>query len=188
MMDAESVRFRWVRPVSDDELLELSELNAPLDVSRAADGELIVTPPSGTKSSWRCSELVFALNLWNRREGRGVVTESSGGYRLPDSSIFAPDAAWVQREKWNAFTPDQQEKYLPVVPDAVFEIMSRTDRSRASREKIDAFRKNGVPIVVLIDPYERRVEVNGDHRGWERAELHFPGCTIPFVLDPQTLD
>jgi Uma2 family endonuclease len=188
MMNADCVRFHWVGPVSDDELLELNEINSPLNFERAADGELIVTPPAGGHSSRRNGVLTARLYNWNETENRGVVFDSSGGFRLPDTSVFAPDASWVRVEKWAALRPEDQERFPPLVPDLVFELISPSDTHREAREKIDAFRKNGVAIAVLIDPYEKWIELDGERKPWQPIELALPGCREPFVLDPAVLE
>jgi Uma2 family endonuclease len=132
--------------------------------------------------------LTAKLYLWNEQEGKGVVFDSSAGFRLPDTSVYGPDAAWVQKWKWDALTEEQRERFAPLCPDVIFEIVSRTDSRREARERIDAFRSNGAFIAVLIDPYQRWVEINGDRRDWERIELRFPGCGTAFVLDPSDLE
>ncbi len=187
-MGADAVRIHWVGPVSDDDLLELNLRNRSLSFERSADGDIIVTPPAGSNSSRRNGVLTLELGVWNRREGKGVVFDSSAGFRLPDTSVYGPDAAWVQKWKWDALTEDQQERFAPLCPDVVFEIISRTDNRREVRERIDAFHKNGAAIVVLIDPYRRSIEINGARREWETVELRFPGCETAFVLDPNDLE
>jgi Uma2 family endonuclease len=187
MMNADCVRFHWVGPVSDDELFRLNEINAPLNFERAADGELIVTPPAGGNSSRRNGILTIDLGVWNRIHNCGVVFDSSDGFRLPDTSVFAPDLSWVRKELWEALDGEDQERFPPLVPDVVFELISPSDTPREAREKIDAFLKNGVAIAVLIDPYEKWIELNGKRKPWQPTALNFPGCTEPFVLDPATL-
>ena len=85
-------------------------------------------------------------------------------------------------------TLDRRERFAPVCPDVVFEIISPSDSRRVSRERADAFLKNGAAIVVLIDPYQRWIEVNGEERAWEPISLAFPGCDATFELDPRDLE
>ncbi len=106
-MSADAVRIHWVGPVSDDDLLELNSRNRPLSFERSAEGDIIVTPPEGSNSGRRNGVLTAKLYLWNDQEGNGAVFDSSAGFRLPDTSVYAPDAAWVQKWKWDALTEDQ---------------------------------------------------------------------------------
>jgi Uma2 family endonuclease len=38
---------------------------------------------------------------------------------LPNGADRSPDASWVQRDRWNTLTPEQQERLVPLCPDAV---------------------------------------------------------------------
>jgi Uma2 family endonuclease len=188
MMSADSFRIHWPAPVSDDDLLELNARNDALSFEREAGGDLLVTPPAGGNSSRRNAELTAQLVRWNQLEGCGVVFDSSAAFRLADTSVYGPDAAWVQAWKWEALTSAQRERFPPLAPDLVFEIVSRTDRLPASRERLDAFRRNGSALTVLIDPYRKRIEVNGEPRPWKPLSLDVPGCAVPFALDPRDVD
>ena len=61
---------------------EQFELFAPRTVRR-----------SGSETSGRNSELLFQLQQYAKASGRWKVFESSGGFRLPDSSVVSPDAS-----------------------------------------------------------------------------------------------
>jgi hypothetical protein len=85
--------------VSEDVFLALVRENPDLRLERSKRGELVVMPPTGYRGSERNVELVRQLANWNKQHRLGRVTESNGGYRLPDSAIRAPDAAWVSAER-----------------------------------------------------------------------------------------
>uniref|UniRef100_UPI0035E3F8C5 Uma2 family endonuclease n=1 Tax=Thermoflexus sp. TaxID=1969742 RepID=UPI0035E3F8C5 len=52
-----------------------------------------MTPP-GLESGRRGGEVFGQLREWNRRTGLGVEFDSSTGFRLPDGSLFSPEASW----------------------------------------------------------------------------------------------
>ena len=62
---------------------EQFELFAPRTVRR-----------SGSETSGRNSELLFQLQQYAKASGRWKVFESSGGFRLPDSSVVSPMPRW----------------------------------------------------------------------------------------------
>ncbi|HKV43352.1 MAG TPA: Uma2 family endonuclease [bacterium] len=97
-------------PLTDEELLELSERNPGYQFERTAKGELIVTPTSG-RSSHRETELGRQLGNWAQQTRRGVVFSPTAGFKLPDGSFFLPDAAWVRRDRWEALDPEQHEEH-----------------------------------------------------------------------------
>jgi len=174
-----AVTFNPLKPVTDEELRVLSERNPGYQFERNARGELIVTP-TGSESSRSGAEVLGQLRDWNRRATRGVVFDSSGGFRLPDGSVFAPDASWVRRDRWDVLSQEQRDEFAPLCPDAVFEVRSKLDRLHDLREKMLAYIANGAHVAVLIDPYERTVEVFRPNR-----ETVIHRSPSPIALDPE---
>ena len=108
-------------------------------------------------------------------DGTGLAFDSSAGFTLPNGAIRSPDASWVRRERWNALTPDQQEKFAPLCPDFVVELRSRTDRLSDLHDKLQEYIDNGARLGWLIDPIDKRVYV------------YRPGQPVESLDDPATL-
>lgn len=184
-----STLLHWITPaISDEEFGLLVLRNPELGFERTAEGDLLVTPPTASDGGRRSAALIVALGTWNEREGKGVVFDSSTGFKLPDSAIRSPDASWIARARWEQLTSAQRDTYAPICPDAVFEILSHTDRKCEARERIAAFRKNGASLTVLIGPFAKALEVDGKPSPWARTEIAMPGCDEPFALDPRKLE
>jgi Uma2 family endonuclease len=166
---AMAIELDLLHPVTDEELRLLSERNPGYQFERSADGRLVVSPTGG-KSGRRSAEVLRQLGDWNRRAGLGVVFDSSTGFHLPDGSLLSPDASWMAQERWEALSPDEQEGFAPLCPDAVFEVRSPSQTSQELREKMEAYLRNGARIGVLIDPYTRAVEVYRPGQEPERRE------------------
>jgi len=164
-----AIELDLLHPVTDEELRLLSERNPGYQFERTADGRVVVSP-TGSKSGWRTAEVTGQLRDWNRHTGSGVVFDSSTGFHLPDGSLLSPDASWVARERWKALSPEEQEGFAPLCPDAVFEIRSASQTLQELREKMQTYLRNGARIGVLIDPYTRTVEVYRPGREPERHE------------------
>jgi Uma2 family endonuclease len=158
-----------LHPVTDEELLRLSERNPGYQLERTADGRLIVSPTGG-ESGRRSAEVLRQLGNWNGQTRLGVVFDSSTGFHLPDGSLLSPDASWVARERWERLSPEEREGFAPLCPDAVFEVRSPSQTPQELREKMWAYLRNGARIGVLIDPYTRTVEVYRPGREPERYE------------------
>lgn len=174
-----SVRLDLLHYVTNEELMRLSERNPGYQFERTADGRLVVIPTGG--KSGRRSGAVFAqLFNWNARTGLGEAFDSSTGFHLPDGSVLCPDASWVGRERWESLTPEEQEGFVPLCPDAVFEVRSASQSIAELREKMHAYLKNGARLAVLVDPYERAVEVYRPDREPERYDR-----TERLALDPE---
>ncbi len=174
-----AITLRHTRPVTDEELLDLSRQNPGYQFERTARGELIVTP-TGIESGRREHELGVQLGVWAKTDGRGIVFSSSTGFRLPDGALFAPDAAWVRRERLDALTDEQRKRFGPLCPDAALEIGSESNTMAELRDKARAYLTNGAQIAVLVDPYERTVEV---FRPGREPEIYRDAQTV--ALDPE---
>lgn len=153
-----AITLTLTRPVTDEELLELSRRNPGYQFERNAQGELIVTP-TGSKSGNRSARVMQQLANWADRHGGGLVFDSSTGFKLPDGSVRSPDVSWVWQERWDALTEAEQEGFAPLCPDAVFEIASPSDDLSELQEKMQVYLANGARVGVLVVPQNQTVEV-----------------------------
>lgn len=185
---SEATTIHWIRNVSDDEIELLSERNPELCFERNAQGDLVVSPPAGAESGRRNATLTGMLWSWNEQAGAGVVFDSSAGFVLPDSSLLSPDVSWIERSRWERLPAEQRERFAPICPEVVMELISPSDRGKRARERIQIFRRNGAALTVLIDPFERAIEINGVARAWDPVDLSFPNCTAPFRLHLEALE
>lgn len=145
--------------LSDDELFELCQRNRDLRIERTAQGEIIVMPPAGGKTSDRNSEITGQLWLWARQDRTGRAFDSSGGFTLPNGAMRSPDAAWVERTRLNSLPSLQQEKFLPLCPTFVIELRSPSDPLASVQAKMQEYLDNGARLGWLIDPIKRRLHV-----------------------------
>ena len=152
------------RPVTDNDLLTLSERNPGYPFERLAKGELIVSP-TGSQAGLRSGEVFAQLYLWNRSAGVGRVFDASTGWQLADGSCLSPDASWVPSERWAALSKAAQTGVAPLCPDAVFEVRSPSTWLAELRAKMAVSVGNGARVVVLVDPPSETVEV---HRPGQR--------------------
>ena len=174
------------RPLNDDELIALAKRFWPLRFERFADGTLLVTPLAGFYSGARSAMLTTEIATWSSAGDRGTVVGPHGGFNLPDGSLFAPNATFVARGR--AFAPESKRTFPVVVPDAVFELLSKPDRVHMTMKKLRAYLRNGVGLVVLIDPNRRRVYAGrvGDDEPHDLGDVDSLDCSpvMPgFVLD-----
>ena len=83
----------------------------------------------------------------------GLVFSSSTGFHLPDDSIRVTNATWVSRERWETLSEWEQEKFPPICPDFVIELLSPSDSLNATKTKMtDVWIANGCRLAWLIDP------------------------------------
>ncbi|HTD36156.1 MAG TPA: Uma2 family endonuclease [Candidatus Limnocylindrales bacterium] len=180
-----AITFRPVTAPDDDELMRLHELNPGYTVERLPDGALLVSP-NGAAGGMRNANLALQLGLWERRARCGPVFDSSTGFRLADTSVFAPDGAFVRNARWEPLARAQRERYFDGAPDAAFEVVSRTDLRSAQLMKCEAYVRNGSALVVLLDPYRECVDrwLDGVHESLGRISSLDCAPVMPdFVLD-----
>ena len=146
--------------LTDEQFFQLCTDNRDLRFERTASGGLIIMPPTGSETGRRNSDLNFQLKAWSRQNNLGVVFDSSTGFKLPDGSDISPDAAWVRRDRWDALTPEQKEKFAPICPDFVVELRSTTDSLEKWRAKMKVYVKNGARLGWLLDRKNRKVEIS----------------------------
>jgi Uma2 family endonuclease len=145
--------------LDDDQLLEFCQLNRDLHIERDAEGVLVLTAPVGGASSARNLELCRQLGNWTKRDGSGIAFDSSVGFILPNRAMRSPDASWVRRQRWEALTAAQREKFVPLCPDFVVELRSASDRLSTLQRRIRELMRNGAQLGWLIDAQRRVVHV-----------------------------
>lgn len=144
--------------LTDEQFYRLCQANRDLRLERTAGGKLIIMPPTGWETGNRNSRLIQQLSNWADAEGRGLVFDSSTGFRLPNGAIRSPDAAWVKRDRLEVLKPDP-EKFLPLCPDFLIELRSASDLLADVQAKMREYLENGLPLGWLINPQDQQVEV-----------------------------
>ena len=145
--------------LTDDQFFQLCQNNRDLRFERTAKGELLIMSPTGGETSNRNFDLAVQLGIWNRQTNLGKGFDSSGGFKLPNGADRAPDLAWIPRERWDALTREQRQKFLPLCPDFAVELRSPSDSLTDLREKMQEYMDNGTRLGWLIDPQNKRVEI-----------------------------
>ncbi len=173
--------------LTDEQFFQLCQNNRDLRFERTANGELIIMTPTGSETGRRNSGLNFQLTVWSIQSNLGVVFDSSSGFKLPDGSDISPDSAWVRRDRWDALTAEQKEKFAPICPDFVVELRSASDSLEKLRSKMKVYIKNGAKLGWLLDRKNRQVEISRPDRDVEiiysPATLSGEDVLPGFVLD-----
>jgi Uma2 family endonuclease len=158
-MTALTVNFNSVIKLTDEQFYQLCQDNETIRFERTATGELIIMPPAGGETSNRNAGLTAQLWVWNEPTKLGKVFDSSGGFKLPNGADRSPDAAWVKLESWNALTPEQQTRFVPLCPDFVVELLSPSDSLTETQKKMKEYRDNGARLGWLINRKSTQVEI-----------------------------
>lgn len=145
--------------LTDDEFYTFCQANRHLRIERDETGQIIFQMPTNTKTGLRNADLIIEVGLWNRKTKLGLVADSSAGFTLPDTSVRAPDVSWISRERWDALSTDEQEKFAPICPDFVIELMSDRDEKYTLPAKMEKYLRNGVRLAWMIDPFTEQTTI-----------------------------
>ncbi len=161
--------------LTEEQFFQLCQKNRDLRFERTADGELIIMPPTGSETSDRNADLTYQLRAWSRQNQLGKSFDSSGGFKLPNGADRSPDASWVTMDRWNALTQAEKERFAPLCPDFVVELMSPSDSLEKTRTKMREYMENGARLGWLINRQQQQVEIYRPHR------------EVEILANPQTL-
>ena len=125
-------------------------------VEQTKEGDIIVMPPAGNESSFRNSDILFELVLWNKQAQNGYCFGPDTAFVLPDGSKKGADASWIPKEVVAALPRSERERFMKVAPWFVIELLSRTDRLGNAHQKMQEWIANGVSLGWLIDAKDRR--------------------------------
>ena len=168
-------RLRPAAALDDEQLERFCSDNNPLRIEREPNGELIIMSPTGSEGGGLDSELGLELGFWARADGRGRYFGPSSGFTLPDTSVRAPDAAWMSWDRWNSLSPESRKGFARVCPEFVIEVRSETDRLKPLQEKMQSWISNGAELAWLLDPERRTVEI------------YRPGQAPDVLFDPSSV-
>ncbi|MBZ8180196.1 Uma2 family endonuclease [Oscillatoria salina] len=158
-MNSVTIDFNPIIKISDEQFYQLCRANPELKFERNADGEIIIMSPTGGETGNWNAELTIEFGIWNRQTKLGKVFDSSTCFKLPNNANRSPDVAWIKQDRWDALTDSQKEKFPPIAPDFVLELMSPNDILKVTQDKMKEYLKNQVKLGWLLNPKTRKVEI-----------------------------
>lgn len=168
--------------LTDRQLEQISADNGNLQFELTAKGELVIMAPTGYPGMEQEMELGRQVANWAKQDGTGTTSGASGGFRLPNGAVLAPDAAWTVRERleeWiaqrDALSRSERPGYPGLCPDFVVELRSAGDPLAMLQRKMEEYLENGARLGWLVDPIEKRVHI------------YRPGQPIEVLDGPETV-
>jgi Uma2 family endonuclease len=170
-----TLNLNSVIKLTREQFYQLCEENPNLKLERNAQGELIIMPPTGGETGKINSTINAQIWWWNDCNKLGEVFDSSTGFILPNGADRSPDVSWVKKSRWNALNKEQREKFIPLCPDFVIEILSPNDRLIKTQNKMQEYIANGCHLGWLIN------------RKKQEVEIYRPGQYVEVLKLPQTI-
>ncbi|WP_341530683.1 Uma2 family endonuclease [Nostoc sp. UHCC 0302] len=150
-MNSEKVTLQSLYTVTDEELMQMSSQNPELRFERNADGTLETIPPTGGISGNREIKAGAYLFNWVESQNLGEVFGPTTGFRLANTAVRSPDAAFIAKGRLPEGWDQQEDKFIPLAPDFVIEIRSKNDSLAKLKAKMEEYIANGVKLGWLID-------------------------------------
>ncbi|HEY9626533.1 MAG TPA: Uma2 family endonuclease [Coleofasciculaceae cyanobacterium] len=169
-MTVYTVDLRRVIDMQDDQFYELCRTNPDIKFERNSRGDLVIMSPTGGETGNRNIEVSVDFGNWNRQAKLGKLFDSSTGFKLPGGGTRSPDIAWVRQDRWDALTAEQKEKFPPIAPDFILELMSPSDSLSDLQAKMREYLDSGVRLGWLIDRLSRQVEIYRQGEAVETVE------------------
>ncbi|AFY72127.1 protein of unknown function DUF820 (plasmid) [Thalassoporum mexicanum PCC 7367] len=158
-MTAHTLNLESVIDLSNEQFYQLCRRNPDLRFERSANGDLIIMSPTGYETSRRNFSLIGKFAAWVEQNDLGYGFDSNGGFILPNGAIRSPDLSWVRKERLDALNMETEDQFLPICPDFVVELMSKSDRLSVTQAKLIEYIENGAQLGWLINPKAQQVEV-----------------------------
>lgn len=178
-------------PMTDTQFAEFCAEHPDLFFEMTAEGELIVMPPTFSLTGMRNAEIARQLGIWAMIDRKGVATDSSTGFVLPNGARRSADAAWTEKRRIRVLGRAGIEGYLHLCPDFVIELRSDSDRLSALRAKMREWVENGASLAWMVDPQRRVIEVFRPDREPENSadpnSIDGEGPVAGFRLDLTTV-
>ena len=152
-----ALNLRPTLHLTDEVFEQLCRQNPDQRLERTAQGDLIAMPSAGSESGRQNLSLSAQLWQWNQQAKLGVAFDSSAGFTLPNGAIRSPDAAWIEKSRWQQLSPAQRRKFAPLCPDFVLELKSPTDDWAVLQARLEEYMDNGAQLGWLIDPDDQKV-------------------------------
>ena len=183
------VHMRPLFKMNDEQFEEFCRLNRDLRIEMTADGDLIIIPPTFSRTGNRNAKLTQQLANWTDANGTGFSFDSSALFVLPNGAKRSPDASWVSKSRLASLTEEERAKFLPLCPDFVIELRSSSDSLSEIHGKMREYLNNGARLGWLLDPTTRSVYVYGENGATEEIKdaerVEGAPLLTGFVLDLQ---
>lgn len=174
-MTALTLNINSIINLTKEQFYQLCEENPDLKLERNPQGELIIMPPTGGETGRSNVNLILQVASWNEQNQLGEVFDSSTGFTLPSGADRSPDVSWVEKSRWDALTKEQKERFIPLCPDFVIEILSPNDSLKKTQQKMQEYIDNGCSLGWLLN------------RKKQEVEIFRPGKDVEILSLPQTL-
>lgn len=145
--------------VNDEDFFNFCQDNELFNIERNSNQDIIIMPPTGNITSIQNISIITELEIWNRKSKLGYAYESNAGFTLPNNAVRSPDAAWIEKSRFEKLPQKEKESFAHICPDFVIELKSKSNTMKDLKEKMNEWIENGCRLAWLINPKEQKVYI-----------------------------
>jgi Uma2 family endonuclease len=144
------------RQYTPEDLLRITDRLMP----ELIDGRLVEREPVGQKADAIVTRLLGWVGNFVATHDLGLINGAQGSYQIfPDApqKVRIPDGSFTRRDRLPAEGP--AKGHARVAPDLVVQVVSPNDTATELDEKIEDFFAAGVPLIWVLNPETRTIQV-----------------------------
>lgn len=146
--------------LSAEEFGEMPDPGHPQELVR---GVIVDMPPPKVLHGVVCANIIYELKCFCKARSVGRVIGNDAGIiteRNPDT-VRGADVGFISFAR---IPPGPLPDYLEIPPDALFEVLSPSNRPGEVHRKVGEYLDMGVPAVYVVDPDTSRVHCHYPNR------------------------
>jgi Uma2 family endonuclease len=122
------------------------------------EGELYESKQPNWHHQYACTQLLWALQDWNRNTGLGRANGAPGLIFAEDDDV-APDVVWVSNERLALILGEDGK--LHGAPELIVEVLSPgwSNQHRDRQAKLKLYSRRGVQEYWLVDWEQQKIEI-----------------------------
>lgn len=124
-------------------------------------GQLVERPPMGQKADAFAARILIWIGRFVEQHALGLMNRAQGSYQIfphDPKKVRIPDVSFIRADRLPPEGP--MEGHCRIVPDLVVEVVSPNDIAEELDEKIEDFLQAGVPLVWVLNPHTRTVQIH----------------------------
>jgi Uma2 family endonuclease len=141
--------------LTEEQFFMLCSRNKELRIERDKHQNIIIMAPTGSRTGNYNFKLSVVFGNWCEKNNSGIAFDSNAGFTLPNNAMRSPDLSWIKNERWDKISENDKDRFAPICPDFVVEIVSKSDSLKDQKEKMEEWIENGCLLGWLIDPASR---------------------------------
>ncbi|MEL6309426.1 MAG: Uma2 family endonuclease [Chloroflexota bacterium] len=145
--------------VTETQLMTADRLWEQIDTDKhqeLIEGVLYTMAPTG----WIHGSVVSLLTMYVQQHvlthDLGEVTGAETGFRLTDTTVIAPDIAFIRKDRLPDTLPDS---FVPLAPNLAVEVLSPSNSASEMNHKIELLFAHGTQLVWVVHPRKHKVDV-----------------------------